>query len=77
MNARQAVMGGEADASRVRQVLTETIESESRARLDYAEVADAETLASLTQLTPGRRAIGLLAVRFGSTRLIDNLVLSE
>ncbi len=74
--ARDAVSSGERDGNRIRQILTETIESERRARLDYAEVADAETLDPLTELTAGRRAVGLLAVRFGPTRLIDNTFLT-
>ncbi len=76
-SAREAVARGETDANRVRQILTETIESERKAGLDYAEVADAETLEPLSALRPGQRAVGLLAVRFGSTRLIDNAVLTD
>jgi pantoate--beta-alanine ligase len=75
--ARKAVADGERDANRVRQVLTETIESEGKARLDYAEVADADSLERLSELSPGRRAVGLLAVRIGKTRLIDNAVLTD
>ena len=51
--AATAVAAGERDADRVRQILRETIESEGMARLDYAEVADAETLEPLAELTPG------------------------
>ncbi len=76
-NAKQAAAGGERDANRVRQILGQTIESEAAARLDYAGVVDADTLESLDDLTPPRRAVALLAVRFGSTRLIDNLSLTE
>jgi pantoate--beta-alanine ligase len=75
--ARQAVAGGERDPNRVRQILTQTIESETAARLDYGEVVDADTLGPLDDLSPPRRAVALLAVRFGSTRLIDNLLLTE
>ncbi len=75
--ARAEVAAGERDANRVRQVLTETIQSEVRAVLDYAEVADAESLEPLTVIGPGRRAVGLLAVRFGQTRLIDNTILTD
>jgi pantoate--beta-alanine ligase len=74
--ARAAVRGGERDANRVRQVLTETIESEVAASLDYAEVADAETLEPLAAIALDRAAVGLLAVRIGTTRLIDNALLS-
>ncbi len=75
--ARQAVAGGERDANRVRQILHETLESERSAKVDYAEVADADTLDLLDDLAPPRRAVALLAAWFGSTRLIDNLPLTE
>jgi pantoate--beta-alanine ligase len=74
--AGQAVAEGERSGDRVRQVLRRTIESEPRARLEYAEVADAETLAPLGDLGAGRRGVALLAVRVGPARLIDNALLS-
>jgi len=43
-------------------------------RLDYATVADAETLEPVTKLDPGN--ILLIAAYLGQTRLIDNLLLS-
>jgi pantoate--beta-alanine ligase len=55
--------------------LRATIESEVRARLDYAEVADAETLEPLGRLDVGRPARALLAARVGPARLIDNAAL--
>jgi pantoate--beta-alanine ligase len=75
--ARQAVAGGERDVNRIRQILHETIESEALAGLDYAEVVDADTLDALDDLSPPRQAVALMAVRVGSTRLIDNLPLTE
>jgi pantoate--beta-alanine ligase len=75
--ARSAVRAGERNAGQVRQIMREVIESESSAQLDYAEVADAETLLPLVALVPGCRAVALLAVRFGATRLIDNALLWE
>jgi pantoate--beta-alanine ligase len=73
--AAGAVAAGERSADRVRQVLRETIESEPLARLDYAEVADPETLAPMAEVGPGRRGVALLAVRVGPARLIDNAFL--
>jgi pantoate--beta-alanine ligase len=71
------VRGGERDAGRVRQILAETIESEKEAKLDYAEVADAETLEPLELIEPGHRAVALVAARVGPARLIDNTILNE
>jgi pantoate--beta-alanine ligase len=75
-SARQAVLGGEVSANRVRQILRDTVESRELVRLDYAEVADVDTLQPLDQLGPELRAVALVAARVGSTRLIDNLVLA-
>jgi pantoate--beta-alanine ligase len=74
--AMQAVAAGEPRAERVRQILIETLELEPLVRLEYAEVADAETLEPLGILTKERPAVALLAVRIGTTRLIDNALLS-
>lgn len=76
-NARTAVAAGVRETERVRQILHDTINSEPLARLDYAEVVDAETLGVLPVLGAGRTAVALLAVRFGTTRLIDNAYLLE
>jgi pantoate--beta-alanine ligase len=75
--AVEVVGEGERTGDRVRQVLRETIELETLAKLDYAEVVDTDTLEPLDAITPGRRAVALLAVRIGATRLIDNAILTE
>jgi pantoate--beta-alanine ligase len=75
LNARRAVEAGERDAARVRQILCQTIESEPLAKLDYAEIAGAEGLEPLVRLEQGSRCVALLAVRIGTTRLIDNMLL--
>jgi pantoate--beta-alanine ligase len=75
--ARQAVLGGEVSANRVRQILRETIESGEGVRLDYAEIVDADTLGLVDHLGPGSGAVALVAARVGSTRLIDNRPLTE
>ena len=74
--AAEAVEGGELGADRVRQILRQRIESEGRATLDYADVADAETLEPLDVLSPDRPAIALVAARVGPARLIDNAFLA-
>ena len=75
--ARDAVERGERDANRVRQVLVQTLESEPAGHLDYAEVVDGGTLQPLFEIAGNRSAVALLAVRFGATRLIDNITLAE
>jgi pantoate--beta-alanine ligase len=73
--ASETVKAGERDAERVRQILRQSIESEPLAILDYAEVADAETLLPIDEVGPGRRVVALLAARVGPARLIDNAIL--
>jgi pantoate--beta-alanine ligase len=74
--AAQAVARGERIGDRVRQILRETIESEPLAKLDYAEVADAETLEPVDEWDPQRSAVALLAAQVGPARLIDNTLLT-
>jgi pantoate--beta-alanine ligase len=74
--ASRAVLGGERDADRIRQILRQTVESEPLASLDYAEVVDALTLESTREVGPQRAVVALIAARVGPARLIDNAVLS-
>jgi pantoate--beta-alanine ligase len=76
VRADEAVAAGERSADRVRQVLRQTVESEPLARLDYAEVADAETLTPAAAIDPERPPRALLAAWVGTTRLIDNAPLA-
>jgi len=71
--ARQLRGGGENDAEKIRRQMTALIQKEPLAKLDYASIADAETLQKLNLLD--RPAVASLAVRIGKTRLIDNIPL--
>jgi pantoate--beta-alanine ligase len=73
--ASAAVLAGERDADRVRQILRSTIELEPLASLDYAEVVDARTLESTRHVGPGHASVALIAARVGPARLIDNAIL--
>jgi len=73
--AKQAAADGERRADRIRQILRETIESERLAKLDYAEVADSDTLEPLGDLDKSRGAVCLVAAWLGKTRLIDNALM--
>jgi pantoate--beta-alanine ligase len=69
--ARDRYQSGERDAEVLRRQMTALIEAEPRARIDYVSVADPRTLEELTRIQGAARA--LLAVRIGSTLLIDNM----
>jgi pantoate--beta-alanine ligase len=71
--AAGAHAAGDADADRLRDVMHAVLSEELLAQPDYVSVADAETLDELTVVD--RPALASLAVRFGSTRLIDCLPL--
>ncbi|HSW43047.1 MAG TPA: pantoate--beta-alanine ligase [Patescibacteria group bacterium] len=64
---------GERDAEAIRAAVREVLGAEPRAAVEYVSLADDATLAELDRVE--RPALLSLAVRFGSTRLIDNLEL--
>lgn len=69
--AASSLNTGERRGSILRQKMANMIESEPLARLDYASVADPETLMELDEVKAG--ALLSLAVFIGDVRLIDNL----
>lgn len=71
--ARDALRAGERDALQLQQVLRRIIESEPLAKIDYAEIVDAESFEALVRVTCPCYA--LLAVYLGKTRLIDNMLI--
>jgi len=72
---RDAWRAGERDAERLRDAMFETLTAEPLVDVEYVSIADAMTLEELT--TVDRRALASLAVRFGTTRLIDNEILES
>lgn len=64
---------GERNGENIRHAMREILQAEPLAQLDYVSVADIGNLEELETVTD--RALVSLAVRFGSTRLIDNTVL--
>jgi pantoate--beta-alanine ligase len=68
--ARDAWLDGERSGDALRALMRDTLAGEPLAEVDYVSVADGRTLEELE--TVDRPALASLAVRFGSTRLIDN-----
>jgi len=64
---------GERNAQTISQQMTELIQKQPLADIDYISIANAETLDELDTVTPP--ALVSLAVKIGRTRLIDNIVL--
>lgn len=72
--ARSAFAHGERDANVLRRIMTDLINAEPLARLDYVSAAHPDTLADLAQIED--KALLSMAVFIGKTRLIDNLIIS-
>jgi pantoate--beta-alanine ligase len=74
--AKVAFRDGERNASRLEQIVTEKINTEPLANLDYVAIVNSITLEPVENI--GDEAILLaIAVRFGSVRLIDNIVFNR
>ena len=71
LSLARSIGGGSAEA--VRSAMLDVLSAEPLASVDYVSVADAATLEELD--TIDRPALVSLAVRIGSTRLIDNIVI--
>lgn len=70
--AEDMIAKGEKNAERIRGKMRAIIEREPKAVIDYVSIADGNTLDELDGVKPG--AVISLAVRFGRTRLLDNMV---
>lgn len=66
---------GELDPGALERMVRDKINSEPLARLEYVSANDAQTLDSVTDKT--RSILVSCAVRFGGTRLIDNVVIDR
>ncbi len=69
--ALQAHAAGERNAEALRAIIRRTLGEDLAPATDYVSIADPDTLEELTTVSGG--ALASLAVRFGATRLIDNV----
>ena len=70
---REQCINGEHDALKLSRHVWQNIRAEALAKIDYIKVCDLETLADVSRIR--RDAVVALAVFFGKTRLIDNIIL--
>ena len=75
LKARRVFESGQRDADTLRAVVTDSILEEPLAQLQYVSCADLETLVELNGIV--ERCLLSIAVNFGKTRLIDNLLIGE
>jgi len=76
MRAKTAYKEGERSPGRLEILVRSTIELEPRARVDYVNVVDADTLEHLDKLDD-RTILIAVAAYIGKTRLIDNTILNK
>jgi pantoate--beta-alanine ligase len=70
--AQLLLQNGTRDAFSLQSAMHHVLKEESRAKLDYAEIVDAQTFEPLTHIN--RKAYVLIAAKFGETRLLDNML---
>jgi len=73
MLAKELFAKGERDSGVMRREMTELIEKEPLGNIDYISIADAGTLKEIHRIKT--LALVSMAVKFGKTRLIDNIML--
>ena len=74
LKAKEHIEKGERDAGRIRKVVEDVLKKATLARVDYIEIVDTRDLKPL-QTLQGEVLIAL-AVYFGNTRLIDNIMIN-
>ncbi len=73
--AEDRVRDGETDAGKLIHEIMFVIKNNSSGAIDYISVADNQTLVECEQIEEGKEFLVSLAVRFDSTRLIDNTII--
>jgi pantoate--beta-alanine ligase len=75
--AQQLIASGERSSIAIANNLTEMISSKKSASIDYIAITDSRTLRELATVHEKDEVLISIAVRFGSTRLIDNIVITN
>lgn len=73
--AEKEIAAGVRDAMELVRAMRKVLDAEPRARVDYAEIVDAETFEPVVRVV--RRSYALLAVHVGKARLIDNMLIES
>jgi pantoate--beta-alanine ligase len=72
--AQLLLQNGTRDVFSLQSAMQRILKEESRAKVDYAEIVDAQTFEPLTHVN--RKAYVLIAAKFGETRLLDNMLVN-
>ncbi len=71
--AMKAIEAGEKDAAKVKQIITDTLNTCSLAKIDYVEVTSFDTIQPIEKVEGA--VLIAIAVYIGTTRLIDNRII--
>ncbi len=74
-HAERRVKEGEEDCKKIIDEMASLIRGNSSGVIDYISIADNTSLQEIQRLHPGQSVLVSLAVKFGTTRLIDNLII--
>ena len=70
---RKLIENGETDAKAVIKAITDSINTERLAQIDYVDVVDFDTITPVDRI--GKSVLVAIAVYIGKTRLIDNFII--
>lgn len=70
---RKLIENGETDAKAVIKAITDSINTEPLAKIDYVDVVDFDTITPVDKI--GKSVLVAIAVYIGKTRLIDNFII--
>ncbi|MBO7052090.1 MAG: pantoate--beta-alanine ligase [Prevotella sp.] len=73
MKGKTAIESGEKSAAKIIETITQSLETEPLARIDYVEVVDFDNVQRVD--TIGDNTLVAIAVFIGKTRLIDNIII--
>lgn len=73
--AEELYANGERNPKKIVEAVKGEVATEPRVKIEYVNIADAETLERLDKIDDQRPALVSLAARIGATRLIDNTLL--
>jgi pantoate--beta-alanine ligase len=74
--AQEMIQNGEYSPNVILETMKKLIASKPSASIDYVSITNATTLQDISALQKKDQVLISLAVRFGSTRLIDNIILT-
>ncbi|MHB1050435.1 MAG: pantoate--beta-alanine ligase [Bacteroidota bacterium] len=74
LQAAKSIEEGERSVKKIIAVMTDMVRAKGASQIDYIEIVDAGDLTAKESLQSGDTVLIPLAVRFGTTRLIDNII---